>query len=151
MIRMLPLIMPTQHFLCIKWRRVSTPLPPSCRGVQKFLTVCAGPTKTPGIPKSSPQGPTSPQKQAPRSPLPPQRTIGHCAEQYQTYKFSGKTGRARFFNVAGGAFVVDRGVAMGILRSGAPLYDPVISKEFSQDDAPTESQTLEHLQWTRAT
>ena len=43
---------------------------------------------------------------------------------------------------------MDRGVAMDILRSGAPLYDPVIAKGFSQDDAPTESRTLEHLQWT---
>ena len=46
---------------------------------------------------------------------------------------------------------MDRGVAMDILRSGAPLYDPVISEGFSQDDAPTESRTLEHLQWIRAT
>ena len=46
---------------------------------------------------------------------------------------------------------MDRGVAMDILRSGAPLYDPVIPKGFSQDGAPTESRTLEHLQWTRAT
>ena len=53
--------------------------------------------------------------------------------------------------MAGSALVVDRGVAMGIPRSGAPLYDPVISKGFSQDDAPTESRTLEHLQWARAT
>ena len=53
--------------------------------------------------------------------------------------------------MARSALVVDRGVAMDILRSGAPLYDPVISKGFSQDDAPSESRTLEHLQWTRAT
>ena len=53
--------------------------------------------------------------------------------------------------MARSALVVDRGVAMDILRSGAPLYDPVIAKGFSQDDAPTESRTLEHLQWTRAT
>ena len=46
---------------------------------------------------------------------------------------------------------MDRGVAMDILRSGAPLYDPVMSKGFSQDDVPTESRTVEHLQWTRAT